>query len=104
MPNSTERRFKFSIRTLTGILIVALLIGYAIYARLSGNASNHFRINIIVPSGLMAVFITFYLFSEFNRVRRAKRDERRENMNERRQQILDNVIKGKDKNSDNKND
>jgi len=104
MSSNTGRRFEFSMRVLTAVLVVALLTSYAIYSRLSDNGSNHFRINIIIPWGLIAVFISFYLFSEFNRVKRAKRDYRREYMNERRQQILDNVIKAKNKNSDNKNE
>ena len=48
---------------------------------------------IYVPWGLIAIFISFYLFREFNRVKKAKRQNRRERLNERRQQLLDNVLK-----------
>lgn len=57
----------------------------------------------MVPWGLIAVFISFYLFKEFNRVKRARREERRDYLNERRQELLDNVLK-KNKNTDSKND
>lgn len=50
---------------------------------------------------MVAIFISFYLFSEFNRVRRAKRENRREYMNERRQEILDNVLKKNKKSTPN---
>ena len=104
MPNNTGRRFKFSMRILIGVLIALLFISYAIYARLANHGSNHSQINILVPWGLMAVFISFYLFGEFNRVKKARREERREYMNERRQEILNKVIKEKNKNTNTKND
>jgi len=56
----------------------------------------------MVPWGLIAVFISFYLFREFNRAKKAKREERREYMNERRKAILDSIVK-KNKNADNEN-
>ena len=49
--------------------------------------------NIFIPVGFIAIFVSFYLFREYNRVQRAKRDERREHLNERRQELLDKVIK-----------
>ena len=52
-----------------------------------------FPLNIFVPWGLIAIFISFYLFKEFNRVRKAKRENRRVYMNERRQELLDNLLK-----------
>jgi high-affinity Fe2+/Pb2+ permease len=103
IPNNNERRNKFSVRVLIIALIAALFFGYAIFARLNNNGSNQFQINIMVPWGLIAVFISFYLFKEFNRVKRAKREERRENLNERRQELLDNVLK-KNKHTETNND
>jgi hypothetical protein len=43
--------------------------------------------------GLIAIFISFYLFREFNRVRQAKAEERRERLNERRQELINNVLR-----------
>jgi len=56
---------------------------------------------IYVPWGLIAIFISFYLFREFNRVKKAKRENRREYMNERRKELLDNVLKKNKKSTPN---
>lgn len=101
MSNSSEKRFKFSMNILTIVLVAALFLCYAIYARLNRPQSDHFQIHIVVPWGLMAIFISFYLFREFNRVKKAKREERREYLNQRRQELLDNVLK---KNKETKNE
>ena len=53
--------------------------------------------NGYVPCGLIAIFISFYLFREYNRVRVAKREERRDETSQRRQELLDNVTKRKKK-------
>jgi hypothetical protein len=45
------------------------------------------------PVGLIAIFISLYLFYEYNRVKRAKQQERRENRHERNQELLDNVLR-----------
>lgn len=74
MTSNTGGRFKFLMKVLTIILVLALLIGYAIYARVSNRGSNRFQTNILIPWGLMAVFISFYLFREFNRVKQTKRN------------------------------
>lgn len=58
---------------------------------------------IYLPIGVIIVFISLYLFRENNRVRKAKREERRDYINERRQELLDNVIKLK-KNRDKETD
>jgi hypothetical protein len=50
---------------------------------------------VYVPWGIIAIFISFYIFREYNRVHKAKRDERREYTNARRQELLDNVLKKK---------
>ena len=103
MPNNARNGFKISLRVLVIILVVALLIGFIVFENVSNRGSTQFRVNIIVPWGLIAVFISLYLFNESNRVKKAKREERREYMNERRQQILDGVVK-KNKNTNTKND
>ncbi|HEV3412084.1 MAG TPA: hypothetical protein VG101_06380 [Puia sp.] len=85
-------------RIILGIFILALIILIADFVRLSNTGTGHNRINIVVPWGLIAIFISLYLFKEYNRVRKAKRENRREYMNERRQELLDNLLK-KDKKS-----
>jgi len=100
MSDKTHGRFKISLRLITMILVVALLISYVVAERSIKPGPSPFRINIIVPWGLIAVFISLYIFNESNRMKRAKREERREYMQERRQELLDNVVKGKNKNSE----
>ena len=48
---------------------------------------------VYIPWGIIAIFISFYIFREYNRVSKAKRDERREAINERRQELINNVLK-----------
>lgn len=55
---------------------------------------------IFVPGVAVGAFISLYIFRESNRVKRAKREERREYLNERRQELLDNVIKTKENRKD----
>jgi hypothetical protein len=50
-----------------------------------------------VPVGFIAIFISLYLFYEYNRVRRAKYDERREDRNARQQELLDNIWRARKK-------
>jgi hypothetical protein len=52
---------------------------------------------IPVPVGLIAVFISLYLFKEYNCVQKTKREERRERINEHRQELLDKVLSQKNK-------
>jgi hypothetical protein len=52
---------------------------------------------IYVPVGFIAIFISLYLFYEYNRVKRAKRDERREERYARQQELLDNIYRSKKK-------
>jgi|SRR5450432_2148457 len=75
-------------RILIIVLVIVLLVGYVIYQRVSNPGSSGYRVNFFVPWGLIAVVMSFYFFSETNRVRKAKRDERREHIDERRQEIL----------------
>jgi hypothetical protein len=84
---------KFPERLILGVLIAALIILIAIFTRLSKSGSGNNRVSIVVPWGMIAIFISLYLFNEFNRIRKAKRENRREYMNERRQQLLDNLLK-----------
>lgn len=52
---------------------------------------------IIVPGAMFAAGISLYLFFEFNRVNQAKQDERRESLNDKRQQYLHQLIEAKRK-------
>jgi hypothetical protein len=83
----------FPERIILGIFIIALIILTAVFIRLTNFRSGHNHVNIVVPWGMIAIFISFYLFKEYNRVKKAKRENRREYMNERRQELLDNVLK-----------
>jgi hypothetical protein len=75
------------------ILSFALIILTGVFIRVSNQGTGRSQLNIFVPWGLIAIFISFYLFKEFNRVRKAKRENRRVYMNERRQELLDNLLK-----------
>jgi hypothetical protein len=80
---------------LNTILVMLLLFFVIIFVRSERITSDRPQINIFVPWGLIAIFISFYLFWETNRVWRAKRYTRKERINGRRQQLLENVIKAK---------
>jgi hypothetical protein len=56
--------------------------------------------NIYLPWGAMLIIISLYLFREYNRVRRAKEEDRRERLNERRQELMDNLLAAKKKKVD----
>lgn len=86
-------RSHFPERIVLGILIFALIILTGVFVRVSNQGTGRGQLNIVVPWGLIAIFISFYLFKEYNRVRKAKRENRREYMNERRQELLDNLLK-----------
>ena len=47
---------------------------------------------IYVPGAMFAAGISIYLFYEFNRVKQAKQDQRRENLNDKRQQYIRQLI------------
>ncbi|MES1161327.1 MAG: hypothetical protein ABUM51_11250 [Bacteroidota bacterium] len=57
------------------------------------------NITIYVPVGFIMVFMSLYIFREYNRVKRAKRDERRESLDATRQEYLDRLIKSRNKES-----
>lgn len=50
---------------------------------------------IYVPFGIVTILISFYLFYELKRARETRRDKRREELNNRRQELLDAIIKSK---------
>jgi hypothetical protein len=54
---------------------------------------------IYVPGGFILVFMSLYIFREYNRVKRAKQEERRENLHSIRQEYLDRLIRSKNKGS-----
>jgi hypothetical protein len=72
---------------------IALVILTAKFLRLDNSGSGLGQINLFVPWGMIAIFISLYLFKEFNRVKKAKRENRREYMNKHRQELLDNIFK-----------
>ena len=78
-----------------GIIVYFILV--IIFERSLSNESNRFQVNICVPWGFIAIFISFYIFSEHNRVKRAKQVKRRKEINQRRQQLLDDLFKAKKK-------
>ena len=52
---------------------------------------------IYLPGAMFAAGISLYLFYEYNRVKQAKQEERRESLNDRRQQYLQQLIEAKKK-------
>lgn len=50
---------------------------------------------IIVPGALFAAGVSLYLFHQYNRVKETKQEERRETLNEIRQQYLQRLIEQK---------
>jgi hypothetical protein len=86
-------------RIIVGILSAVLIVLCAFYVRLTSFGSG--GVHFVVPWGLIAIFISLYLFKENNRIKRAKYENRREYMNRHRQELLDNVLK-KNKNSSSK--
>ncbi len=50
---------------------------------------------IYIPWGFIAICISLYIFYEYNRVQKAKRKERRKELNERRKEFLNEVVKSK---------
>jgi len=65
-------------RIILGIFILVLIVLIADFVRLHHSGSGRGQLTIVVPWGLIAIFISLYIFREYNRVRRAKRDNRRE--------------------------
>lgn len=83
---------------LFGIVVLIILVG--IFVRTSDrNVSGH-GVRIYIPWGFIGIYISFYIFKEYHRSKRAKREERREYLNQRRQELLHNVTKSKKKEGD----
>jgi hypothetical protein len=89
-------KFKYFAEKIIPIITVALLVAFFIVMAVKYN-------KIVLPGAVIGSLASLYIFYEYNRVKRAKRQDRREYMNKRRQEILDNVIK-KNKNTKAKND
>jgi hypothetical protein len=74
-----------------GIIIYLIISG--IFVKMFQDGSGGSALKIWVPWGCTGIFISFYLYREFNRVNKAKKHNRREALNVRRQELLDNVLK-----------
>lgn len=59
--------------------------------------------NIYIPGGFISICISIYIFYQYNRVQKAKRNERREQLNERRKELLDDLIKSKNEKNETSN-
>ncbi len=77
--------------------IIAYFISVTIFEKLFNITSNHSQMNIYVPWGFIGIFISLYIFYEYNRVKKAKRNERREERNARKQELIDNILKANKK-------
>ena len=62
-----------------------------------GVTNKNTKMNIYIPWGLMAIFISLYIFYEHKRRNRLKREERREELNSRRQEFLEKMVASKNK-------
>jgi hypothetical protein len=89
-------KFKFFSENIVPILTITFLVAFFMVIAIKFN-------KIILPGAAVGSLASLYIFYESNRVKNAKRNERRDYLNERRQELLDNVLK-KNKKSENKND
>ena len=80
---------KFTI--VTGIIVYLILLGVLI--KMFRDDAGGSQIKIWVPWGFIGIFTSFYLSHEFNRVNKAKKHNRREELNARKQELLDNVLR-----------
>jgi hypothetical protein len=55
---------------------------------------------VYLPWGLIAIFIAFYIFYDHNHRSRLKREERRDELKVRRQELVNQLIKSKSKPND----
>jgi len=85
------------IRPLIFIMVLLYLITLGYYIHKFPYEPNEGATIIYVPWTLILISISLYIFYEDNRVRAAKRENRRTNINHRRQELLDNVLKSKKK-------
>lgn len=56
---------------------------------------------VYIPWGLIAIFISLYIFYEHNRRNRLRREERREELNNRRQEFLQKMLRPRNKKPEN---
>jgi hypothetical protein len=56
---------------------------------------------IPIPWGLIAIFISLGTFYYFNKKARIKKQERRDRLNEKRQEFLDAILKNKKESDEN---
>ena len=75
------------------ILVIFALALIILISNLVIKYQSGARINVVIPWGLILIFMSLYLFRQYNRARKEKRENRREYMNERRQEILDDIFK-----------
>jgi hypothetical protein len=88
-------KFKF----LMGVGIVIYFILIRVFNDLSGNYSNQSRVNIYVPWGIIAIFISFYIFREYDILKKSKRIQRMENLHIHRERLFSNWFKAMRRNS-----
>jgi L-asparagine transporter-like permease len=88
-------KFKFFSENIVPKITIAFLVAFFIMMAIKYN-------KIILPGAAVGSLVSLYIFYESNRAKKAKRNERRDYINERRQELLDNVLK-KNKNSESKN-
>ena len=92
------KKFKF----LMGVGIVIYFVLIRVFNDLSGSYSNQSQINIYVPWGFISIFISFYIFREYDILKKAKRIQRMENLNIHRERLFSNWFKAMKKNSQSK--
>lgn len=87
---------KFTI--IMGVFVYLILLG--VFIKMFGDDSGGSQLKVWVPWGFIGIFMSFYIYREYTRVNMAKRHNRREDLNARRQELLDNVLKkNKEKNN-----
>ena len=78
--------------------IIAYFICIAIFEKSVVTNLTHAQMTIYFPWGFAAIFISLYIFYEYSRVTKAKRNERKNERNERNKELLDNILKANKKN------
>ena len=80
---------KFTI--IIGVIVYLILLG--VFVKMFRDDSGGTQLKILVPWGFIGIFMSFYIYREYNRVNKAKRKNRQEELNARRQELLDNVLR-----------
>ena len=83
-------KLKFLVEKIVPIITAGFLVAFFILMAVKYK-------KIIVPGAILGSLVSLYIFYEYNRVKRDRREERREYLNERRQELLDNVLKKNEK-------